>query len=100
MSPARRIAADGWRPGAGWSKVPNPVKRVGEMPTPDKSDEDARRVGRANFAALIAIVALAVVTYWTFSTLQHSNKFQRCLETGRRNCVDFSYLERWNSPSW
>jgi hypothetical protein len=26
---------------------------------------------------------------WVFNALEHSRRFQRCLDTGHRNCVDF-----------
>jgi len=40
-------------------------------------------------AALVAALALVIVGYWVFQALDHSRRFQRCLDSGRRNCVDF-----------
>jgi hypothetical protein len=43
----------------------------------------------ANIIALIAVLVLVALGYWAFNSLNHSRKFQRCLDSGRRNCVDY-----------
>jgi hypothetical protein len=43
----------------------------------------------ANLVAVVAALVLVVLGYWAFTTLEHSRRFQRCLDSGRRNCVDF-----------
>ena len=52
-----------------------------------KDDSERREV--VNVAALLAVVALILVGYWVFHALGHSRRFQRCLDSGRSNCVDF-----------
>jgi hypothetical protein len=42
-----------------------------------------------NVVALFAVLALVLVGYWTFHALGHSRRSQRCLDSGRNNCVDF-----------
>ena len=60
------------------------------MTSPAPHDEDNERAARrSNVAAIIGVLILAVVSYWAFSALEHSRKFQRCLDSGRRNCVDY-----------
>jgi hypothetical protein len=60
----------------------HPPKRV------DAEDNFERR-RFVNVAALIAVVALIVIAYSVFNALGHSRRFQRCLDSGRVNCVDF-----------
>jgi hypothetical protein len=38
---------------------------------------------------LLATMALILIGYWVFNALGHSSSFQRCLDSGRNNCVDF-----------
>jgi hypothetical protein len=60
------------------------------MTSPAPHDEDNERAApRSNAATIIAVPILAVVSYWAFSALEHSRRFQRCLDSGRRNCVDY-----------
>jgi hypothetical protein len=42
-----------------------------------------------NVLALLAVAALILLGYWVFHALGHSRRFQRCLDSGRSNCVDF-----------
>ena len=51
--------------------------------------EDSERRSFANVAVLLAALALVLIGYWVFEPLGHSRRFQRCLDSGRRNCVDF-----------
>jgi hypothetical protein len=60
----------------------HPPKRV-------EATDDFERRSFANVAALLAVVVLVVVAYWVFNALGHSRRFQRCLDSGRVNCVDF-----------
>jgi len=57
--------------------------------TREEADDGADRRSFANMAALVAALALVIVGYWVFQALDHSRRFQRCLDSGRRNCVDF-----------
>jgi hypothetical protein len=45
--------------------------------------------GFANVVVLLAAVALILIGYWVFNALGHSRRFQRCIDSGRTNCVDF-----------
>ena len=51
--------------------------------------DDFERSGFANVVVLLAAVALILIGYWVFNALGHSRRFQRCLDSGRINCVDF-----------
>ena len=51
--------------------------------------DDFERRRFANVVVLLAAVALILIGYWVFNSLGHSRRFQRCLDSGRINCVDF-----------
>jgi hypothetical protein len=51
--------------------------------------EDFERRRFVNVAGFLAVLALILVGYWVFNALGHSRRFQRCLDSGRVNCVDF-----------
>ena len=51
--------------------------------------DDFERRGFANLAVLLAAMALILIGYWVINALEHSRRFQRCLDSGRINCVDF-----------
>jgi hypothetical protein len=53
----------------------------------EEDDFEGRRF--VNVVVLLAMLALVCVGYWVFHALDHSRRFQRCLDSGRRNCVDF-----------
>ena len=59
---------------------------MSELPPDDRNDETSRR--RANVAALIAIVVLALLGYWAFSAIDRQRKLQKCLDEGRHNCLE------------
>lgn len=54
-----------------------------------EADEDFERRRLANVIVLLAAIALIFIGYWVFNALGHSRRFQRCLDSGRVNCVDF-----------
>jgi hypothetical protein len=54
----------------------------------DNQEEDCGR-RNSTLVALAAAVVLVLLGYWAFTALDHSRKFQRCLDEGRRNCVDY-----------
>ena len=54
-----------------------------------EAGDDFERRGPANVAVLLAATALILIGYWVFNALGHSPGFQRCLDLGRINCVDF-----------
>jgi hypothetical protein len=45
-------------------------------------------LNRANLVALIAVVALAVLGYWAFAAIQRQREVARCLDEGRRDCLE------------
>jgi hypothetical protein len=51
--------------------------------------DDFERRGFANVVVLFAALALILLGYWVINALGHSRRFQRCLDSGRINCVDF-----------
>jgi hypothetical protein len=60
----------------------DPPKRV-------EATEDFERRSFANIAVLFAALALILLGYWVINALGHGRRFQRCLDSGRINCVDF-----------
>ena len=54
-----------------------------------EASDDFERRGFANVVVLLAAVALILIGYWVFNSLGHSRRFQRCLDSGRINCVDY-----------
>ena len=59
---------------------------MNELPPDNHRDEAGRR--RANVAALIALVVLALLGYWAFTAIEKQRKLQNCLDEGRRNCPE------------
>ena len=59
---------------------------MSEPPPDDRGDEAGR--SRANVAALIAIIVLALLGYWAFAAIDRQRKLQNCLDEGRRNCLE------------
>jgi len=51
--------------------------------------DDSERRGFANVVVLFAALALILLGYWVINALAHGGGFQRCLDSGRINCVDF-----------
>ncbi len=62
--------------------------------THEREGDDRDRRNFANMAGLVAALALVILSYWVLEALDHSRRFQRCLDSGRRNCVDFVTPER------
>ncbi|HTZ67816.1 MAG TPA: hypothetical protein VMB83_10190 [Roseiarcus sp.] len=60
----------------------NPPMRV-------EAEEDFERRRFVNIVALLAMLALVLVGLWLFHALAHSRRSQRCLDSGRSNCVGF-----------
>ena len=63
-------------------------------PSPEDGDDDPKRRNLVNMVVLVAVLMLVILGYWAFSALEHSWSFQRCLDSGRRNCVDYARPER------
>ena len=47
-------------------------------------------MNRANLAAVIAVIVLALLGWWAFSAVDHMRQVQRCLDEGRRDCLDLT----------
>jgi hypothetical protein len=57
--------------------------------SPNDSQEDDRGRRNSNLVALARVVVLVLLAYWAFTALYRSRRFQRCLDEGRRNCVEY-----------
>ena len=57
------------------------------MSAPAEGPED-RGKGRANVAALVAVVVIAALGYWAFTAIERQRQIARCLDEGRRDCLD------------
>jgi hypothetical protein len=58
--------------------------------TRGQEDEEPGRRSLANIVVLVATAVLVILAYWVFDALDHSRRFQQCLDSGRRNCVGFA----------
>jgi hypothetical protein len=58
---------------------------VSEPPSGRDEDLGGRR---ANIAALIAIVVVAILGYWAFHAIDQQRKLQKCLDEGRHDCLE------------
>ena len=47
-------------------------------------------MSRSNLAAIIAVVVLVALGYWAFTAIDHMRKVQRCLDEGRRDCLELT----------
>jgi hypothetical protein len=54
-----------------------------------EAEDDSEPHEFANVVVLLAAMTLILIGYWVFNALGHSRRFQRCLDSGRINCVDF-----------
>jgi hypothetical protein len=59
-------------------------------PMGGEDEDEFERRSFINIVALLAVLALILLGYWLFNGLGHSRRFQRCLDSGRVNCVDFN----------
>jgi hypothetical protein len=55
-----------------------------------RGPDDRDGSGRGNAAGLLMAALLVVVAYFVLHSLQHVRTYQRCLDTGSVNCVDFA----------
>jgi hypothetical protein len=60
-----------------------------DPPKRGEATEDFERRRLANVVVLLAALTLILIGYWVINALGHSRRFQRCLDSGRINCVDF-----------
>ncbi len=47
-------------------------------------------MSRANLAAIVAVAIVAALGYWAFTAIDHMRQTQRCLDEGRRNCLELT----------
>jgi hypothetical protein len=57
-------------------------------PAPEDSGAP-RGPSRSNIAALIAVVVLIALGYWAFAAIQRQREIARCLDEGRRDCLQY-----------
>ena len=57
--------------------------------SPGGERENPNAAGRANIAAIIAVIVIAALGYWAFTYIDHQRKLQNCLDSGRHNCEDY-----------
>lgn len=46
------------------------------------------KAATGRIAAVIAIVVLALLGYWAFTAIEKQRKLQKCIDEGRRSCVE------------
>ncbi len=63
-------------------------RRPDRVNGPPPANDDGAGRNRANLAALIAIVVLALLGYWAFTAIGHQRQLQRCLDEGRHDCLE------------
>jgi hypothetical protein len=63
-----------------------PDRVSGTRPESDKDEPSGPN--RANVVALIVVVAIAALGYWAISAIERQREIARCLDEGRRNCLD------------
>jgi hypothetical protein len=54
----------------------------------EESEDDERRVF-VNLAAVIAVLVLAIAAFWVMKTLDERRKLENCLNSGRRDCLEW-----------
>jgi hypothetical protein len=55
---------------------------------PEGERDEPSGPNRANLAALIAIVVIAALGYWAFTAIERQREIARCLDEGRRDCLE------------
>ena len=53
----------------------------------DDRQERARRT-LVNLIAAIAVLTVAIGAVWAFKALDEQRRLQRCLDSGRRDCIE------------
>ncbi len=59
-------------------------------PTPpaEPGDDGPSGSDRAKIAALLAVVVIAALGYWAFTAIERQREIARCLDEGRRDCLE------------
>jgi hypothetical protein len=58
----------------------------------DDREERARRT-LVNLAAAIAVLLVAIGAVWAFKALDEQRRLQRCIDSGRRDCIELGARE-------
>ena len=66
--------------------LPKPDRVSGTRPESDRDEPSGPN--RASFVALIVVVVIAALGYWAFTAIERQREIARCLDEGRRNCLD------------
>jgi hypothetical protein len=61
---------------------------VTATPPPDGPERGPSGLNRANLVALIAIVVIVALGYWAFTAIERQREIARCLDEGRRDCLE------------
>jgi hypothetical protein len=69
---------------------------IDQMPPPDRAqrDIDYKHRTTVNLVAAIALLIIALAVVWTFNALDQRRKTERCLASGRRDCVEIDASSR------
>ncbi len=54
----------------------------------DDSEDDGRRVF-VNLVGAIVVLALALAAFWLMKTLDERRKLENCVNSGRRDCLEW-----------
>ena len=54
----------------------------------DDSEDDERRVF-VNLVGAIVVLALALAAFWLMKTLDERRKLENCVNSGRRDCLEW-----------
>ncbi len=49
---------------------------------------------RANLVALIAVVVVIALGYWAFTAIERQRAIAKCLDEGRRDCLELTQPSR------
>ncbi len=63
----------------------------------ENGGEEPSGSNRANLVALIAVVVIAALGYWAFTAIERQREIARCLDEGRRNCLDMGHPAALNA---
>jgi hypothetical protein len=55
---------------------------------PESDRDEPSGPNRANVVALIVVVVIAALGYWAITAIERQREIARCLDEGRRNCLD------------
>jgi hypothetical protein len=62
---------------------------VSEPVEPADDSEDGQHRVFVNLATAVAVLALALAAFWLMKTLDERRKLENCLNSGRRDCLEW-----------